>query len=71
MIETIKRLWLPASGSVSSITLTAIETPLTINIHFIFYYLLVGIVGALGGLLVKIAWGTLKRKYPTLKNLDK
>ena len=34
-------------------------------------YLWIGMLGGLGGLLIKILWGCLKRWFPKLKNIDK
>jgi hypothetical protein len=34
-------------------------------------YLWIGMLGALGGLFIKILWGCLKRFFPKLKNIDK
>jgi hypothetical protein len=34
-------------------------------------YLWIGVLGGLGGLLVKIAWGCIKKIFPKLKGLDK
>jgi len=34
-------------------------------------YLWIGMLGGLGGLLIKILWSCLKRWFPKLKNLDK
>ena len=82
MRNLIDRLWLPLSGSVTSIGFKGIETvksfeaPIlsvpVIQEHSLFYYLLVGAFGAIGGLLVKIAWCRLKKWFPRLlKDIDK
>jgi len=34
-------------------------------------YLYIGMLGGLGGLLIKISWGCIKRVFPKLKNIDK
>jgi hypothetical protein len=34
-------------------------------------YFLIGVVGAAGGLVLKITWGCIKRWFPKLKNIDK
>jgi hypothetical protein len=81
MRNLIDRFWLPISGSVTSISFKGIEnaasmdTPLLqvqlFQEHSLWYYLLIGVMGALGGLMVKIAWSCLKRSFPRyLKNLD-
>lgn len=34
-------------------------------------YFLIGVVGALGGLLVKVGWGLCKKIFPKLHGIDK
>ena len=34
-------------------------------------YFWIGILGVLGGLVIKILWGCMKRAFPKLKNIDK
>jgi hypothetical protein len=34
-------------------------------------YLWIGMLGGLGGLLIKIIWGCIKRFFPKLNNIDK
>mgnify|MGYP006995619332 CR=1 FL=1 len=45
--------------------------PTQIILHHdpMWHYLIIGVLGALGGLIFKIVWHLLKRKYPKLKNL--
>ncbi|MCY1720143.1 hypothetical protein OU798_07305 [Prolixibacteraceae bacterium Z1-6] len=55
-------------GEIIDVTHQAIATAPD---HGVLWYLLVGFFGALGGLLLKIAWSLIKRKFPKLQNLDK
>lgn len=75
------RLWLPLSGSIASIGFKGIETASTLDApilsipvvqeHTLGYYFLIGILGAAGGLVFKIIWSALKRKFPKhLKDID-
>ena len=81
MKNLIDRFWLPISGSVTSIGFKGIENATSLEVpilqipvvqeHSLWYYMLIGIFGALGGLFVKIAWSALKRWFPRqLKHLD-
>jgi hypothetical protein len=45
--------------------------PEIVDYRSLFFYLLVGFAGAFGGLLLKICWSCIKRKWPKLKNIDK
>lgn len=83
MKEFYRRFWTPAWGAISSLSFkgfsdisqtpevteiteqTVLQTPVFMN------YFLIGILGALGGLCVKIAWGCMKKLFPKLKNIDK
>ncbi|WP_297095626.1 hypothetical protein [uncultured Draconibacterium sp.] len=38
--------------------------------HTMLWYFMIGVVGAVGGLLVKIIWACLKRLFPKLKTID-
>lgn len=82
MIDLIKKFWLPVAGFFTSITVSATEQTQTqicnimktenlINTNPLTYYFLIGLAGAAGGLVIKIIWGMLKRKFPKLKNIDK
>lgn len=75
------RLWLPFSGALASIGFKGIETASTLDSpilsipvvqeHTLGYYFLIGILGAAGGLVFKIIWSALKRKFPKhLKDID-
>ncbi len=75
------RLWLPISGSIASIgfkgieTATSIEAPIlstpTLQEHGLWYYFIIGIVGAAGGLVFKILWSAIKRRFPKqLRHID-
>ena len=81
MRNLIDRFWLPISGSVTSISFKGIENAATLNTpliqvplfqeHSLWYYLLIGVMGAVGGLAVKITWSCMKRWFPKhLKHLD-
>lgn len=39
--------------------------------HHLITYLWIGMLGALGGLIVKVLWGLCKKRWPKLKNLEK
>jgi hypothetical protein len=83
MRDFIQRYWTPTAGAISSISWKGItdisqspevaeiaqkslsDQPTLIN------YFLIGIVGALGGLLVKLAWGLCKKLFPKLHGIDK
>ena len=81
MKEFISRTWMPLTGAGTSISFKGIEeistnpnikdaTQFIINHDPLWHYLLIGILGALGGLLFKIFWCWLKRKFPKLQKLD-
>lgn len=80
MKNLFDRLWLPISGSAASIGFKGIESttsfdPTVLNIPApesnLFFYFGIGVLGAAGGLCVKIGWSCLKRWFPKyLKNLD-
>lgn len=71
----------PATGFLTSVSVKGVQdlTEATDKLitagpspeHTIMVYFLIGIAGALGGLLVKISWGIIKRKFPKLQNIDK
>jgi hypothetical protein len=83
MKDFIQRHWPPTAGAISSISwkgitdlsqspeLTEIAEQSLRNQPTLMSYFLIGVVGALGGLLVKIAWGVCKKVFPKLKNIDK
>jgi hypothetical protein len=81
MRNIIDRFWLPISGSVTSISFKGIEAATSLEVpilqipvvqdHSLWYYLLIGVFGALGGLAVKIGWSCMERWFPKhLKHLD-
>lgn len=80
-MKVLDRLWLPISGAVASIgfkgieSATSIEAPIlsipVVEEHSVWYYFVIGVVGAAGGLVFKIIWSALKRKFPKhLKDID-
>ena len=80
-MKLLDRIWLPITGSLTSIGFKGIETSTNLEVpilqipvvqdHSLWYYLLVGMFGALGGLMVKVIWSALKRWFPKqLKHLD-
>lgn len=81
MKNTIRELWMPLSGAGASISakkITEISVhPDVIDVTQIYlrhdpmwHYLVIGVLGAAGGLLFKIAWSALKRRFPKLQKLD-
>ncbi len=83
MKDLYRRYWTPTWGAVSSLSFKGIsdisQSPEVANMTeqsirhqpTLMSYFLIGIVGALGGLLVKVAWGVCKKFFPKLKNFDK
>lgn len=83
MKNTIRELWMPLTGAGASISAKGITdistTPdlmdathkLIITHEPMWHYLVIGILGALGGLIFKILWYWLKRRFPKLQNIDK
>ena len=83
MKDFIQRHWPPTAGAISSISWKGItdlsQSPEVANLAeqavkhepTLMSYFLIGVVGALGGLLVKIAWGVCKKVFPKLKTIDK
>ena len=86
MKNFLQGIWMPALGTFSSLgfktisdkTLSSdiIDTAADIvNIanpdKTLFQYFLIGVVGAAGGLALKIIWGCIKKFFPKLKNIDK
>jgi hypothetical protein len=83
MKDFFRRYWTPAWGAVSSLSFKGIsdisQSPEVAEIAEqslshqpkLMSYFLIGVAGALGGLLVKIAWGVCKKVFPKLKNIDK
>lgn len=83
MKDFIQRHWPPTAGAISSISwkgitdlsqspeLTEIAEQSLSHQPTLMTYFLIGVVGALGGLLVKIAWGVCKKVFPKLKTIDK
>jgi len=59
-------------ASVSNVSLLAGTVQLNVlivNTQTLLFYILIGILGALGGLLFRMFWCLLKRKFPCLKIL--
>lgn len=83
MKQLIDRAWLPVAGSISSISFKGIEeiskadfslvqTPTVLSSEkSLFYYFLVGVMGALGGLALRLLWVQLKKWFPKLKKMEK
>jgi hypothetical protein len=83
MKDFIQRCWTPIAGAISSISwkgisdisqspeVTDLAEKAISNQPTLINYFLIGIVGALGGLLVKLAWGVCKKVFPKLKTIDK
>lgn len=83
MRDFIQRYWTPTAGAISSISWKGIndisQSPEVANLAeqsvmhepTLMNYFLIGIVGALGGLLVKLAWGMCKKIFPKLHGIDK
>lgn len=81
MASLIKKIWLPVTGSVSSLTLSATEAAANspqilqvkslISSNPLIDYFLIGVAGALGGLVVKVVWGLIKKTFPKIKDIDK
>lgn len=81
MRNILQRAWLPIAGSISSIgvkgiSASATSEPVTRVVEVshqpdLMFYFLVGVAGAIGGLVVKIAWSAMKRCFPKLlENID-
>ena len=83
MKDFIQRYWTPTAGAISSMGFKGIEDisqnpmaeELAQNIAvqpqpILITYLWIGVLGGLGGLLVKIAWGICKKIFPKLKNIE-
>lgn len=83
MKDFVQRYWTPTAGAISSISWKGIndisQSPEVAEIAekaissqpTLMNYFLIGIVGALGGLLVKLAWGLCKKLFPKLHGIDK
>lgn len=71
----MRQLREPLTGFVASITvkgsgdLASMVEPLQSNPHIMDYFW-VGVLGALGGLFVKVLWSLLKKRFQILKNID-
>jgi hypothetical protein len=55
----------------NKVTEKAIQHQLVGDMPPLITYFWIGVLGALGGLLIKILWGCLKKWFPKLKNIDK
>lgn len=83
MRDFIQRYWTPTAGAISSVSWKSItdlsQSPEIAEIAeqslkhepTLLGYFLIGVVGALGGLLVKVAWGMCKKFFPKLNGIDK
>lgn len=83
MKDFISKYWTPVTGAMSSISFKGISDMTTSpvaeeTIHqatshqpALITYLWIGVLGALGGLMVKVIWGLLKHAFPSLKNIDR
>lgn len=71
----MKQVREPFTGFIASITvkggsdLMAVVEPIQHHTTIMDYFW-IGVVGALGGLAVKILWSYLKKRFPNLKNID-
>jgi hypothetical protein len=84
MKDFIQRYWTPTAGAISSLSFKGIadisQSPVAEEAvkqiamqpqPALITSLWIGILGGLGGLAVKIAWGVCKKIFPKLKNIDK
>ena len=87
MKDFLQRCWTPVTGAISSLSfkgISDITTPELANTvdqvtrHAainseprLITYLWIGMLGAMGGLFIKILWSCFKRWFPKLKNIDK
>ncbi len=73
----MKKYYEPVVGFVSSVGVKGVNdihqvTTMGVNISpDLVKYFWIGVLGALGGLLVKIIWGCLKLWFPRLSKIDK
>ena len=81
MKDFARKFWAPGTGAAASLsfkgiseltTTEALDTADQVLRHqpALIDYFFIGIVGALGGLLVKLCWGILKQYFPKLKKLE-
>lgn len=81
MKDFFSRTWMPLTGAGTSLSFKSINeistnpeimdvSQLIINHEPMWHYLLIGILGAVGGLLFKIFWYWLKRLFPKLQKID-
>ena len=81
MRDIARKIWAPGAGAAASLSFKGISeltTPEALDTaDQVFHhqpalidYFFIGIVGALGGLLVKLCWGMLKQYFPKLKKLE-
>jgi len=83
MNDFFQRYWTPTAGAISSISWKGItdisQSPEVAELAekslshqpALMTYFLIGVVGALGGLMVKVAWGICKKFFPKLHGIDK
>lgn len=83
MKNFFERYWTPTAGAISSLSFKGVndlaQTPEAAEIAeqavrhepTLMSYFIIGIVGALGGLFVKVAWGIFKKIFPKLHGIDK
>lgn len=72
----MNKLKFPLTGMVTSVgyqgaaDVTDVINQVSSTVDFGKYFL-IGVAGAVGGLLVKIIWGLIKKMVPSLNNIDK
>ena len=72
---SMKQVREPLTGFIASVTvkggadISTIVEPIQQHLHLMDYFW-VGVLGSIGGLLVKLIWSYLKRRFPNLKNID-
>lgn len=67
----MKRIFEPVVGCFSSVGVAgAKDIAEGINNPDVMVYFWIGVLGALGGLLVKLIWGCMKLWFPTLRKID-
>lgn len=87
MKDLIKKIWMPAAGSGTSVSIAVqsnaqitnpdIESIMdatqqalhVVNDHTFFWYFLIGIAGAMGGMVFKIFWTVLCNKFSWFRKL--
>ena len=81
MRDIARKFWAPSTGAAASLSFKGISeltTPEALDAAdqvfrhqpALIDYFFIGVVGALGGLLVKLCWGILKQCFPKLKKIE-